>query len=465
MSASSEPARPRNLAGQEDVVGRLRELHEAADDADRPRAALLLGLAIADFVALLPDGDSRRVDLAAEGRARLAGLADTSPATTAARELLGRYAAAGGAPTSEPEDFPLGGGDLNWDLDWTALRGPAEAARNLTATLPLLSSMLPPQAPLGQALKSIAEVMEAFDRGQWSPERDRALQAAIQQVETAGVGAGLGLMLRTVAMMIRMQRCQQIWGRGIEPDWPSLAELDALIEGLESADDLAIGLGAQFQAVDGLEHLYIAGVILMRLLVSVRRRDVRRDTAWRDATRRLLDQVNDHLRQMPPAYANQVQVMRGKLADDVRGARRDSRAARRPARPARGSTRCRCQPGHARTRPRPPAATTRVDPSASGPAPSASGPAPSASGPAGNAGPAGTVLSEAAAAGQAGWFNPAIGQFSQQIMDGLGILADQAGGPVSKALGGMFLAMDAVNSRRWTPEYSDRLAELEHEAG
>ena len=455
MSASSEPARPRNVAGQEDVVGRLRELHEAADDADGPRAALLLGLAIADFVALLPDGDSRRAGLAAEGLARLAGLADTSPAATAARELLGRYAAAGGGPTSEPEAFPLGGGDLNWDLDWTALRGPAEAARNLTATLPLLSSMLPPQAPLGQALKSIAEVMDAFDRGQWSPERDRALQAAIQQVETAGVSAGLGLMLRTVAMMIRIQRCQQAWGRGIEPDWPSLAELDALIDGLESADDLAGGLGAPFQAVNGLHHLYIAGVILMRLLVSVRRRDVRRDTAWRDATRRLLDQVMDHLRQVPPAYADQVQVMRGKLAEMSAALGGTAVPPAAPPDPP-GAAASPATPAPAR---RPPPATTRVGPSASTPAPSVSGQIGNASG------PAGTVLSEAAGAGQAGWFNPAIGQFSQQIMDGLGIIADQAGGPVSKALGGMFLAMDAVNSRRWTPEYSDRLAELEHEAG
>ena len=454
MSASSEPARPRNVAAQEDVVGRLRELHEAADDADRPQAALLLGLAIADFVALLPDGDPRSADLTAEGLARLAGLADSSPTTTAARELLDRYAAAGGGPTAQPEAFPLGGGDLNWDLDWTALRGPAEAARNLTATLPLLSSMLPPQAPLGQALKSIAEVMDAFDRGQWSPERDRALQAAIQQVETAGVGAGLGLMLRTVAMMIRIQRCQQAWGRGIEPDWPSLAELDALIDGLESADDLAIGLGAQFQAVNGLHHLYIAGVILMRLLVSVRRRDVRRDTAWRDVTRRLLDQVSDHLRQVPPAYADQVQVMRGKLAEMSAAlggtAGLPSATSAPPTTPA--------APPPATPRPAAPAPARR-------PPPATTGAAPPASGPAGNAsGPAGTVLSEAAAAGQAGWFNPAIGQFSQQIMDGLGIIADQAGGPVSKALAGMFLAMDAVNSRRWTPEYSDRLAELEHEA-
>jgi len=52
-------------------------------------------------------------------------------------------------------------------------------------------------------------------------------------------------------MMIRIQRCQQVWGQGIEPDWPSLAELDVLIDGLESAEDLAGGLGAPFQAVDG----------------------------------------------------------------------------------------------------------------------------------------------------------------------------------------------------------------------
>ena len=458
MSASSEPARSRNVAGQEDVVGRLRELHEAADDADQPRAALLLGLAIADLIALLRDGDRRRGDLAAEGWARLAGSADASPATAAARELLGRYASTGGGPTSEPEAFPLGGGDLNWDLDWTALRGPAEAARNLKATLPFLSSMLPPQAPLGQALKSIAEVMDAFDRGQWSPERDRALQAAIQQVEMAGVGAGLGLMLRTVAMMIRIQRCQQVWGRGIEPDWPSLAELDAVIDGLESADDLAIDLGAPFQAVGGLEHLYIAGVILMRLLVSVRRRDVRRDTAWRDATRRLLDQASDHLRQVPPAYADQVQVMRGKLAAisaALGGTAVPPGATPAPPAAPSGATASPAPPAPAS---RPPAATTGVAPAAPAPVPPASTPAPPASG------PAGTVLIEAAAAGQAGWFYPAIGQFSQQLLDGLRILADQAGGPVSNALVGMSLAMDAVNSRRWTPEYSDRLAELALEA-
>ena len=82
MSASGD------LARQEDVVGRLRELHDVADDEDRPRAALLLGLAIADLVAGLPDDDARRGELAAEGLARLAESADDSAAATAARDLL-----------------------------------------------------------------------------------------------------------------------------------------------------------------------------------------------------------------------------------------------------------------------------------------------------------------------------------------------------------------------------------------
>jgi hypothetical protein len=77
-----------DLAQQEDVLWRLRELHEVADDEDRPRAALLLGLAIADLVAGLPDEDARRGELVAEGLSRLAESADDSAAVRTARELL-----------------------------------------------------------------------------------------------------------------------------------------------------------------------------------------------------------------------------------------------------------------------------------------------------------------------------------------------------------------------------------------
>lgn len=299
------------MVRQEDVVRRLRELHAAVNDEDRPRAALLLGLAITDLAALLAEDDPRRGELAAEGLPLLAGSAGASPAATAASDQLRGCLPATPADEQAPRPgtFPLGGGDLNWDLNWEALRGPAEAARNLTATLPFLASMLPPQAPLRQALTSITDVMDAFDQGQWSPERDAALKMAIEQVEAGGLGTGLGLLLRTVAMMIRVRRCQQAHDEGGQPHWPSLAELDTLVAELESADDLARGFGAPFQAIDGLHHLFIAGVIMMRLLVNVRGRDARRDAAWRDGLLRLLDQADDHLRQRAPAYAGQVQSM------------------------------------------------------------------------------------------------------------------------------------------------------------
>ena len=77
MSVSSD------LRRQQDVIRRLRELHDAADDEDRPQAALLLGLAIADLVAVLPEGDPRRGELGAEGLSRLAESADATATTRA----------------------------------------------------------------------------------------------------------------------------------------------------------------------------------------------------------------------------------------------------------------------------------------------------------------------------------------------------------------------------------------------
>ena len=57
-----------------------------------------------------------------------------------------------------------------------------------------------------------------------------------------------------------------------------------------------------------------------------------------------------------------------------------------------------------------------------------------------------------------------MGQYSQRILPGLQVLVAQTEGPVSKGLASMLLAMDAVNSRRWTPQADGRLAELEREA-
>ena len=480
MSVSSD------LRRQQDVIRRLRELHQAAADEDRPQAALLLGLAIADLVALLPEGDPLRGDLGAEGRARLAESADATATTRAARELLAHYPAAsadtaaageparpGAAPAAAGtapglESFPLDGGDLNWDVDWQALQGPAEAARNMTAMLPFLASMLPEQAPLRQALTAITETLAAFDRGQWSPDGDAALQRAISQVEASGLGTGLGLMLRMMAMMFRVHRCQQAQQQGAAPDWPTLAEIDALIAGLQSAEDLTGGLGEQFQAVDGLHHMYIAGLIMMRLLVSIRLPDVRRDAAWRADTLRLLSQADDHLGRVPAAYTGQVQALRAKLAEMAAAL---SRAAGLP------TPRAAARPGKPPSAPAPPAAppapipdspgsvpdppTPTPDPPTPTPDPAVSVPDPPVPAPAGT--PL-TGLTAAAAGTGAGWFDPALAQFSQRIRQGLEILVGQADGPLAKGLAAMLPAMDAVYSRQGAAEYSHQLAELEREA-
>jgi len=430
----------------DDVIQRLRELYDGADDEDRPRAALFLGLALADQVARLPAGHPERGDRAEEGLVRLAESADASPAAAAAIQRLKSCRPA--AVPQGPPSFPLGGADLNWDLDWGALQGASEAGRNLAAMLPLLASSLPAQAPLRNALMSIKEVLDAFERGQWSPEGDAALSAAIEQVEASGLGTGTGLILRVTAMMIRMQRCQQTLKEGGQPDWPSLTELDRLIAGLESADDLAIGLGGPFGAVDGLHHVFIAAVIMMRLQVSVRGPGARRDAAWRDGTLRLLDQADDHLRQAPPAYAGLMQSLRGKLAGMFS---------------ALSSTAMPPGPSAAPSAPRPSSPPSR--PSPPSPPSTPGGAAPGGAAP-GGAAPGGAARSGAASPEDvtAWWSGPSISQLSPQVFAALQTMADQAEGPTSNVLAGMLLAMEAVNTRKWSPGHHHRLTELEAEA-
>jgi len=427
-----------DLGRQEDVVGRLRELHAAASDEDRPRAALYLGLAIADLVPRLPDGDPRRDELAGEGMSRLDESADPSPAVADARKLLMRF----GAATQGPESFRFAGADLNWDLDWEALRGPTEAGRKLTDTLPVVASMLPPQSPLRQALTDIADVVAAFDQGHWSPEHDQVLTRAISQVEAGGLGAGVALTLHLVAMMVRVHRCRLAEQDGHQPDWPTLDEFDALIAGLESADDLASGFSGPFEAMAGMHHLYIAGLIMMRLHVDIQRRDVRRDTAWRDRVLGQLDQANDHLRQTPPAYAGLVQHLRGNLAKAF------AALSQAPLPPAEAAT-----PPPARTPPPPtPSPTADTAPPPADPAPD----------------PVGTLLA-GVGGGDAASPSWTLDQSFSQILTPEGLaafqmLAQMAGSPVMSSASHLGTVLQAVFARRWTPEAGEELAALRQEA-
>ncbi len=429
---------PAELTAREDAIRRLRELHDTADDADRPRAALYIGMASADLIELLPEGDRRRGELATDALARLDQLGDGPTETAALAQRLRLHLPA------EPESvIELGGGDLNWDVDWAALQGPAESAKSVLDMLPFMASMLPPQAPIRQALTSISEVLQAFEQGQWTPERDRSLKTAIGQVEAGGLGAGLAMMLRLIAVTIRVRRCQQMADEGGQPQWPSLAELDELIVGMESAEDLSESLGGPFQAIDGLHHMYIAVAISMRMFVDTKRTDVRRDAAWRDNLLRLLDQADEHLRRMPSAYAGMARELRGKLGTLATTLRTGTPPSSHVSNPP---------PGRKTAPPAPPSPPAAPSPpkSPASPQPSA---VPDLTGPAG----------DMAAAG--GWDSIAtMGQYSARAFDGLQVLTGMLDDPMANSIGGMLRALEATNSRRWPPEYDQRLAELELQA-
>ncbi len=302
MSSSAEAERI------EQTVGRLRELWLDAADEDRPQAALMLGLAIADLVALLPDGDLRHAELAAEGTSRLDESVVSSPAVARARKLLSNHP----APSAEGAAFRLPGGNLSWDADWEVLRETLEAGRNLAAMLPMLAAALPAGLPLGQALTDIAAVIGAFDRGEWSAEGDAVLARAIRQMDADGLGS-VGSMLRMVALVVRIARCRQAEKEGRQPGWPPLAEIDVVLDEMES-QDLAQAFEGPFQQMAGMEYLWLACLIMMRLMADIRSPGTRRDSAWRDSTLRWISRASDYLSRVPPVYAGPVQQMRGNLA-------------------------------------------------------------------------------------------------------------------------------------------------------
>lgn len=430
MTASGDRGR------QEEVVERLRELRAAVADEDRPRAGLYLGLAIADLIPLLPDDDHRRPDLIEEGLACLDESADASPASTTARDLL----AASRAASRGAESFRLTVGDIHWDLDWEALRGPTEAARQLTATLPTMAAMLPAGTPMRRALTDVADILGALDRGEWSAEHDATLASAIREVETGSLGTGLGVMLRMIALTIRVQRGRLAEQAGRQVDWPPLKDFDLLIADMESADELAESMSQPFQNIVGLHHLYIAGIIMMRLYVDSRNRDKPRDTAWRAITLHLLDRADDHLRQTPAAYGGPVQQMRANLAKATAELRRASPPPSEPAAAPRSPA------------PSPPGPETTQRPSEPEAAPV----------------PVDSVLSGTVADSPAApsWsLDGAFSQFaSPEIMAGFKLLAEATGSPVMSSVTQLTSVLQSALARRWTPEADEGLAALRETA-
>lgn len=422
------------LTGLGNAVQRLRDLHHDASDADRPGAALSLALSISDLVSRLPAGDTRRGELAAEALARLEESGDTSAVSARARERLADLVPGSGTPG--PETIKLGDGDLNWDLDWSAIQGPTEMARKMTAIFPLLAGMMPSGTPLGDGIRNLTTVLGAFDEGQWSLRHDEALAAARRQLEAAGSGfGGVTLLLRVVAMMATVRRCQEAERSGARPEWPAREEFDALIASLEAADDLSPAYFPQFQAMDGLEHMYVVFVILARINIDIRRGGAGHDAGWRAETLQLIGRANDHLRQAPPAFANGVQPMREQLARLA--AALGQTAAPTPPRSA----------PHQKGRPRQPPEAPVPRPDAR--SADANRPAP----PSDPASPAERQTSV-----------PSVSQLSTDFLEGMKILAGGIDGPVPEVLKTMSVLTDSFTSGRWLPEHEKQLGKLRQEA-
>ena len=293
----------------EDAVQRLRELHGDAADADQKHPALLLGLAVADLVTSLPESDSRRPQLAAEGLARLEESGATTDSAATARQRLRRA-----SPGQPSEVFQPGHGNLSWDVDWEALSGPTQAARQLQAMMPMLAGAVPGASPVWQALTAFEGAFRPTEPGQGSTDADAALTDATRQLEAVGLSQEKLAILRMISMWARVTRCGQTEQAGGQPDWPTLAELDAVIAGAEAADpDELLNFGP-FKELSGLPHVWIAGLITARLQIEFKTRTNPRDLAWRDDTLRLLDRADDHLRQAPPAFDGLTRQLRSTLA-------------------------------------------------------------------------------------------------------------------------------------------------------
>jgi hypothetical protein len=423
-----------DLTAREDAVRRLRAMHDDAADDDRPRAALQLGLAIADIVTRLPADDSRRAELADEGLRRLDESGDTTLARIKAAEVLSRYQRA--APGPAPVRLP--GADLNWDVDWPTLRGPTEAARKMLASLPMVASALSPGA--GQAVTGIVEVLGAFDQGQWTAEHDARLASAYEALKTADLGTDLGLMLRFMATVIRIERCRTAERETGRAYWPPVAELDELIADMESAEGLHQDLGGQFQAANGTSHMFIGQLIMTRIMVDIRSRGDRRDETWRVDTIRLFRRAEDHLRQAPPAFGGLLRPVLDQVNEAIATLDRAG------------------QPGVA-------TGDGRV---AAPPAPQAAPPPPAKPRPAPPVPPPAATPDQVAAPGPgepSGLLDGSIFErFSSPALAGLQVLAEEAGGPVLTAMAAMKQAADAVLARRWTPECDQALDRLQREA-
>jgi hypothetical protein len=228
----------RDRPAEEHAVSRLRELHRSVAEDERPRAALLLGFALADEAERTSDAT-----LAAEALGHLdaAAVADT-PAFAARRGRLAAIAAPAVRPTAG-------------SIDPTQIAMVREAARAAGEQL----ASTPPGHPARGRLLVLAgfEQMMGLVNGQrWRAEHDELLKE-LRSLPPAD--PTFDPIVRGVAAMFRAQR----WLAG--DDSAAVQELRDVIAELESASDRMVSAGPVFAELEGMLRS-MAGMLLVRLV-------------------------------------------------------------------------------------------------------------------------------------------------------------------------------------------------------
>jgi tetratricopeptide (TPR) repeat protein len=296
-----ERADPAATAREENVL-RLRELHAGAGEGDRPQAALLLGLAIADLAAHLPDDDPRLPELAREGMLRLEerdAVADPpaiAAAAEQARQLLGKLV---------PEPQPAAGlrwvpEGLNWrgqTIDPQQVRHLAETARMMLRTVPEGHEM---RAQL-QVMVGVADAMDVLSSGRWTAEHDTLLATLREDASAAsGPGGEMAVVAQAFVALLQGLRCQarsqspRLEGRpGPEEFDEAIAGLEAAVDGLSRADTIFREFAAPLRAMAGI-------LLVLRVSQDSEGTDDSWDRPVADSTRRLLARAREHLGAVPP---------------------------------------------------------------------------------------------------------------------------------------------------------------------
>lgn len=219
----------KNLA----AVEQLRQLHSAAEGEYRCRAAVQLGLVIADLVAELSGDDRRLPELAEEGLLRLdegtvgADTAIPTAAVARARDVLSSRV----RPPATPAEFSISPEILGLmgKLDPSTMHSAFEAVRLMMPDVP---EGHPNRVMMRTLLRLFdADLVDGFRSGRWKPEFDEAL-AGFDQLEADVVEAGGSLDPQVLSILHEVSaRLHEVRGtsatdrphvseRSVEPERP-----------------------------------------------------------------------------------------------------------------------------------------------------------------------------------------------------------------------------------------------------